>query len=50
MRWLALGVGALAVGIVLFGLIGWWVIGREEGKLDDGDPNNPYSKDWKGDG
>jgi hypothetical protein len=49
MRWWALGFATLAFAIFIFGMFGWWVMGREEKKLDDGDPNNPYTKEWKED-
>lgn len=43
--WLAVGLLGLLLGISGFGLVGWWLIGRAESRLDDGDPNNPYHHD-----
>lgn len=41
--WLLIGLTAAALLITMFivGLV--WLLGRAEDRLDDGDPNNPYS-------
>lgn len=46
--WMLVGLLGLVLAIAGFGLIGWWLMGRAESRLDDGDPNNPYHRDDKG--
>lgn len=41
-QWLMLSLLAFTLMVGAFGLLGWWIVGKEESKLDDGDPNNPY--------
>jgi hypothetical protein len=39
-----IGLGVLALDVALFAAVGWWFMRKEEDKLNDGDPRNPYAR------
>ena len=46
--WLIVGLAAAVALIAIFLLLLAWCLGQREAELDDGDPNNPYTKKWDG--
>jgi hypothetical protein len=45
---LVIGLTAAVGLITIFLLLLSWFLGKREDELDDGDPNNPYTKKWDG--